>query len=324
MGPLNAGVRSISSVLNITRLHSTFDSIYSLRRALDIAIAFAQVREIAGGGELLSENTMHTAVLAKVEVLQRALLHLAFGVVVLMGRSECGVATPREESLLRLLTPVTKAYAAARSSTGILESMEAMGGQGYMEETGIGLLLRDSIVERIWEGTQNVLALDVVRAVQRSRGQALQNFANVRPSLLAGCSSVEREMQWATERLDSAKNVNGLGPVTQKIASGLQLLGDAFKTPSFSDSGSQLDPTTLRPVLNLLGALACALFLLEHVVWQQTVGDTDLSEHPTLTFWVDSDDFRNAVDEVRRLAEDQHRQERMAEQKTLVYGRFKL
>lgn len=182
VGPLGGGVRTISSVLNITRLHSTFSSLAAHRRALDTAIAYAQVRELAGSGEKLADNALHATTLAKVEVAHRAMLQLAFTVVVLLGRSESGEATARDEDLLRLLTPVAKAFAAGRAGRGIAECMEAMGGQGYMEENLVGMVMRDAAVERIWEGTQNVLALDVVRAVSRSKGGVLESFDAVRLS----------------------------------------------------------------------------------------------------------------------------------------------
>jgi alkylation response protein AidB-like acyl-CoA dehydrogenase len=90
------------------------------------------------GGTLLRDLPLHTYTLAKVSVLYRALAHLTFGVVCLLGRSENGNATREDSAMLRLLTPVAKGFAASYAVGGMEECMIALGGQGYMEETGIG------------------------------------------------------------------------------------------------------------------------------------------------------------------------------------------
>src|SRR5690606_17947483 len=91
--------------------------------------------------------------------------HLAFFVVELLGRAEAGEASPEQEALLRLLTPVAKLATGKQSVAVISEALEAFGGAGYMEDTGLAPLLRDAQVFPIWEGTTNVLALDCLGAV---------------------------------------------------------------------------------------------------------------------------------------------------------------
>lgn len=68
---------------------------------------------------------------------------------------------------MRLLTPVSKLFTAKVASAGVTEAMEAIGGAGYIEDTGIPALVRDTLVLPIWEGTTNVLALDAQRAMDR-------------------------------------------------------------------------------------------------------------------------------------------------------------
>jgi hypothetical protein len=81
--------------------------------------------------------------------------------------------------LLRLLTPVAKLYTAKQAVVVASEAIEAFGGQGYVEDTGLPRLLRDAQVLPIWEGTTNVLSLDVLRAIDKSG--ALDHFlADVR------------------------------------------------------------------------------------------------------------------------------------------------
>jgi alkylation response protein AidB-like acyl-CoA dehydrogenase len=141
VGPLNQGVKGISSVLNITRMHCAIASTSYLSRCLQIARSYAHVRVITSqstGGALLKDLPLHTYTLAKVSVLYRALVHMVFGVIHLLGKTENGNATKDEEALLRLLTPVAKGFTASFAVAGMEECMVSLGGQGYMEENGIG------------------------------------------------------------------------------------------------------------------------------------------------------------------------------------------
>src|SRR5437588_9398764 len=97
----------------------------------------------------------------------RAAFHLAFRVVELLGREECGEARDSDLQLLRLLIPVAKLYTAKQAIAIASETVEAFGGAGYVEDTGIPRLLRDAQVISIWEGTTNVLSLDTLRAIER-------------------------------------------------------------------------------------------------------------------------------------------------------------
>jgi hypothetical protein len=100
--------------------------------------------------------------------------HLAFFAVALMGKVEHGEASDEEKALLRLLTPVAKLTTAKQAVAVASEALEAFGGAGYVEDTGLPLLLRDAQVLPIWEGTTNVLSLDALRALApREAGEAL-------------------------------------------------------------------------------------------------------------------------------------------------------
>lgn len=148
IGGLGQGVKNISPVLNITRLWSAIASIGNLRKCLAIATSYAKVRAIQSGNLLLKDAPIHVEQLASVNLLYRALTHLTFGVVGLLGKVECGTATPDEQRRLRMLTPVAKAYASEKACTGMEEAMSAMGGAGYMEENGFGRSIRDALVEK--------------------------------------------------------------------------------------------------------------------------------------------------------------------------------
>lgn len=138
VGQRGQGVRTIAPVLNITRMYSAVTTVGSLQRALSLAASYASVRTIGGGKKTLRETPLHVATLARVSLVYRALLHFTMHVVLLLGKSECGSATESELARLRLLTPVAKSFAAERAAPQIQACMAALGGQGYMEETGIG------------------------------------------------------------------------------------------------------------------------------------------------------------------------------------------
>jgi alkylation response protein AidB-like acyl-CoA dehydrogenase len=114
---------------------------------LAIATAYAKVRKVQGG-KLLKDVPIHVAELAKINLMYRGLAHLTFGAVRLLGRVECAVASEQEEHLLRILTPVVKAFAAEKACGCMEEAMTALGGAGYMEENDIGRVIRDCLVEK--------------------------------------------------------------------------------------------------------------------------------------------------------------------------------
>ena len=103
--------------------------------------------------------------LAGLQAEAEAAFHLAFYVAELTGRSEMGELSEDDALLLRLLTPVMKLTTGKQAVLVLSEVIEAFGGAGYVEDTGLPQLLRDAQVLPIWEGTTNVLSLDTLRAL---------------------------------------------------------------------------------------------------------------------------------------------------------------
>ena len=73
----------------------------------------------------------------------------------------------QDKLLLRLMMPVAKMYTAKKAILNASEGIECFGAQGYIEDTGIPRFLRDAQVLPIWEGTSNIMALDVLRALNK-------------------------------------------------------------------------------------------------------------------------------------------------------------
>jgi putative acyl-CoA dehydrogenase len=166
VGGAGDGIRKISTLFNITRVYNTVAAVAGMRRAIALATDYAK-RRIAFGKPLI-EQPLHVETLAEISVRFRACFMLAFRVVELLGKEECGEATESELQLLRLLTPVAKLYTAKQAVSIASEVVESFGGAGYVEDTGIPRLLRDAQVLPIWEGTTNVLSLDTLRAIQKA------------------------------------------------------------------------------------------------------------------------------------------------------------
>ncbi|KAJ6481448.1 acyl-CoA dehydrogenase NM domain-like protein [Mycena vitilis] len=271
IGPPGAGVRGIAPVLNITRIHCAVSSVGGLMRCLSLARAYAGVRTV-DGGKLLSAIPAHMEMLAGVSVLYRALTHMMFGTIALLGRTECGVATPAEEARLRLLTPALKAFASLKAVSAMEECMAALGGQGYMEETGMGRIIRDALVEKIWEGTVEVLAHDLIRA-SRAKG-VIEDFC-----------------QWGEAIVSSyPKKIPALAHLQQALAD----------LPAFFRKTR--NPLVSRSILILFAHVASAVFLLEHAVWSRANSEPEAAaDIAVFERWVDG--LKRVIDEIAGLEE---------------------
>jgi alkylation response protein AidB-like acyl-CoA dehydrogenase len=165
VGPAGRGVATVATLLNITRLYNSVCAVGSLRRGLDLAWDYAEKR--VAFGRPLAEQPLHLRTLAELEIEHGGAFLLTFRAGELLGREEVGLATDEERLLLRLLTPLAKLETARQAVAGASEILEAFGGAGYVEDTGLPRILRDVQVLAIWEGTTNVLALDALRAIEK-------------------------------------------------------------------------------------------------------------------------------------------------------------
>jgi acyl-CoA dehydrogenase len=156
----NDGTRNIAPMLQITRAWNSVTAVAFMRRGCALARAYA--RERRAFGAMLDALPLHRETLADLETETRAATLLAFELVDLIGREEAGDIDDAGRALLRLLTPIAKLLTAKQAVAAVSEAIEAFGGAGYVEDTGLPALLRDTQVLPIWEGTTNVLALDAV------------------------------------------------------------------------------------------------------------------------------------------------------------------
>lgn len=272
IGPLNGGVKAISTVLQLTRVHSAFHSIGSLAKCFSIARSFAHVRKIDGGMRTLDNTPLHVDNLARVAVTYRALLSFAMGVVHLLGQTETLYErSPNYTSVqarFRLLNPVLKAFAAFHCVPAMEECMAALGGQGYMEETGIGRFIRDALVEKIWEGTENVLALDLIRASGRGRKDD---------------STLQYWVQWS-ERLLQASQKHSWSDDTRRALDVLVTVVQQIPSIFIETSTNEILP---RRTLLLFGHVTAGFYLLEHAMWAEESNEVEAGMHAdAFTRWI--------------------------------------
>ncbi len=163
VGETAHGVSRIAPMLNVTRTWNAVCALATMRRCLALARDYAARREVSG--RRLLDLPLHRATLARLQADFEGAFRLVFFVAHLLGRIEQGDPSPHERRLLRILTPLAKLWTGKLAVAIASETCEAFGGAGYIENTGIPLLLRDAQVFPIWEGTTNVLALDALRAL---------------------------------------------------------------------------------------------------------------------------------------------------------------
>ena len=165
VGEIDRGFAQMTSMLTITRLHNAIASAATMRRAVMLASAYAVKR--TAFGRRLDQHPLQRQVLCQMAVHAEANLVLTMRIAELLGCVERRQARPEDEMLLRLGSSLAKAYTGRWAVAIASEAVEAFGGAGYMEDTGIPRLLRDAQVLPIWEGTTNVLSLDAWRVLQR-------------------------------------------------------------------------------------------------------------------------------------------------------------
>jgi alkylation response protein AidB-like acyl-CoA dehydrogenase len=168
IGEIGRGVASVSGMLNVTRFYNAVASSSGMHKAQALARAYAWKREAFGGP--IASHALHAATLDWMEAETAGALALVMEIAALLGKSESGLASDDEKKRLRALVPIAKLTTAKQAVAVASEALEAFGGAGYIEDTGLPSLLRDAQVLPIWEGTTNVLSLDVLRAESRDGG----------------------------------------------------------------------------------------------------------------------------------------------------------
>lgn len=163
VGELDRGFRQMAEMVNTSRLSNAMRSTALMRRSLNEALAHARKRVVFG--KTLFEAPLMRMTLLPLQAEAEAALGLVFYAGDMLQRGDAGDAEAAAQ--IRVLTPLAKHYICKRARFIAGETMEVRGGRGYIEEWPDARLVRDSHLGSIWEGSSNVIALDVLRCMRK-------------------------------------------------------------------------------------------------------------------------------------------------------------
>ncbi|KLR58269.1 isovaleryl-CoA dehydrogenase [Diaphorobacter sp. J5-51] len=243
MGEEGRGIPTIIEMASYTRLNCVVGSAAILRQATVQAIHYARRRHAFG--KALAEQPLMRAVLADLALESEAALHLAMR----LAQAYEDDGTPAQRAWKRVMTPAAKFWVCKRAVELTGEAMEVLGGNGYVEDGVMARLFREAPVNSIWEGSGNVMCLDVLRALQREPEAAhallteLHAAAQGEPRIAAAARELQALLATPAEQLE------GLGRVlTQRLVLLAQAcllrqqapaaVADAFVATRLADSGA--------------------------------------------------------------------------------------
>lgn len=178
VGPEGGGVRTIIEMVNLTRLDCAIASAGQMRIALSQALHHIRHRSVFQ--KKLADQPAMRAVAADLALELEAQVALVFRLTHAADRAADGAAEdPREAAYARLLTPAVKFLVCKSTPQVIYESLECLGGNGYTEDLPLARYYREAPLNAIWEGSGNVMALDVLRAAGRHPEAAMDTLSRL-------------------------------------------------------------------------------------------------------------------------------------------------
>ncbi|HEV7657391.1 MAG TPA: acyl-CoA dehydrogenase family protein [Mycobacteriales bacterium] len=157
VGAPGQGLRTILEMVRVTRLDCVLGSAALMRAAVAQAVHHTTYRSAFGG--VLRDKPLMASVLADLALESEA--------ATVLGLRLAAAVDAGEDDFSRLATAVAKFWVCKRAPMVAAEALECLGGNGYVEESGLPRLFRESPLNSIWEGAGNVIALDVLRALAR-------------------------------------------------------------------------------------------------------------------------------------------------------------
>jgi putative acyl-CoA dehydrogenase len=217
VGDEGRGIREILSHAHLTRLDFAIGSAGLMRQSLTLAMRHTTTRNAFG--TTIAERPMMTNVLADMAVEVEAATLMALRVALatdLMGESE------HERLLARVATPAAKYFNCSRAPSIAYEALQCHGGNGFIEENPIARVYRESPLNSVWEGTANMMCMDVRRAMIKDSRSIDALFDELKP--LAGQDSRFDALVQHTERLvhEAVHDEFVARPMTEAVARVLQ------------------------------------------------------------------------------------------------------
>ena len=236
IGEEGKGIQEISTILNITRVHSSVSSMGYLGRSIAVAKSYALVREIGvGKGQRipLFKHPLHMRTLANMTVDYHGMMLLDFYTLYILGLDEHPSSPPSPAlihirppptnliaPLLRVLSSLHKAYICETTIPLVFACMESLGGVGYLvnsesEHINLARIFRDACVGAIWEGTTDLLSSDTLRALKKRESLAAIDWF-VNNSLDVSNGKIKSEWEGLKGRIERGTQ-EGLLPEAREI-----------------------------------------------------------------------------------------------------------
>jgi putative acyl-CoA dehydrogenase len=260
IGEEGRGIAAIMEMVRHTRLDCALGSAASMRKAVAEATHHAAHRWAFG--RVLIDQPLMRNVLADLCLESEAATALALRLAHAFDRSP---EDAREQKFARIATAIAKYWITKRAPAVVVEALECLGGNGYVEESPLPRLYRDAPLNSLWEGAGNVQCLDVLRAMHRDPGtvEALQQeiastsgvnsiFDRFAGNLILAKqmpADAEFDARWFVEKMALALQAAAL------IRTGNQRIADAFCSARLTDS--------LGLVFGTLRSNDCVALLLE-------------------------------------------------------------
>jgi putative acyl-CoA dehydrogenase len=161
LGPEGRGIATIIEMVAATRLDCVLSSTALMRRAVAEATWHAEHRSAFGAR--LTDLPLMRNVLADLAVESEAATALAMR----LAASVDHIDDPQEQAFRRIGLPLAKYWVCKRTPAAVAEALECLGGNGYVEDSGMPRLYREAPLNSLWEGTANIQALDLLRVLDR-------------------------------------------------------------------------------------------------------------------------------------------------------------
>ena len=258
VGEEGKGIRTILQMVQLTRLDCAIASAGMMRMALAQALHHCRHRSVFQ--KRLADQPMMRTVLADMALEMEAALAL---VMRLCRAFDLAAGDPLEAARARLLTPAVKYWICKRAPAFIYEAMECLGGNGYVEESVLPRLYREAPVNAIWEGSGNVMCLDVLRAFEREEaGRAVLEKLEHETAALPGSAEVataiakslaspaaEAQARGAVERLARLAAAAALATCAPPAVAEAFARTRLAATPGVSFGTSELDAADIAALL---------------------------------------------------------------------------
>jgi len=257
VGELERGFVQMAEMINLTRIWAAIGSLAAMRRSYLEAIVHTRSRVVFG--RPLAEQPLMRRQLVDLLIEVEGCAALAFETIAVLERVDCNGAD-NDRRLLRILTPLCKYYIPKRGEYVTLEALEMRGGNGYVEDWPNARMLRDALVNVVWEGSSNVIVLDVARAMAKE-------------------GAVDVLLRSLHQRLQVLQHAQVL-PIATDVSSFVRQLGERLQRLATLDGESAQLP--LRGLVERMAQLTIVTLLLEQAASELQHGAEGMGERKLL------------------------------------------